>query len=41
MSLYAISGQWLRRRVDAGSQLRWLNKLAAVLMVIVSTLVIF
>ena len=41
MSLYAMSGQWLRRRVSAGSQLRWLNKLAAVLMVIVSTLVIF
>jgi threonine/homoserine/homoserine lactone efflux protein len=41
MSLYAISGQWLRGRVVAGSQLRWLNKLAAMLMVIVSTLVIF
>jgi threonine/homoserine/homoserine lactone efflux protein len=41
MSLYAMSGQWLRRRVSTGSQLRWLNKLAAVLMVIVSTLVIF
>jgi threonine/homoserine/homoserine lactone efflux protein len=41
MSLYAISGQWLRGRVGAGSQLRWLNKLAAMLMVIVSTLVIF
>ena len=41
MSLYALSGQWLRKRMSTGAQLRWLNKLAAMLMVIVSTLVLF
>ena len=41
MSLYSLGGQWLRKRMSTGAQLRWLNKLAAMLMVIVSTLVLF
>jgi len=41
MSLYALGGQWLRRRFTEKLGLQWLNKLAAGMMVVVSTLVLF
>ncbi len=41
MSLYALGGQWLRQRLSGGSGIRWLNKVAAGMMVVVSTLVLF
>ena len=41
MSLYALGGQWLRQRLSGGSRIRWLNKVAAGMMVVVSTLVLF
>lgn len=41
MSLYALGGQWLRMRMVRGGRLGWVNKIAAGMMVIVSTLVLF
>ncbi|MCH1492274.1 MAG: LysE family translocator [Luminiphilus sp.] len=41
MSIYALGGQWLRRRFTENMGLQWLNKLAAGMMVVVSTLVLF
>ena len=40
MTLYALAGQWLRQRMQERFTLPWINKIAAVMMLFVSGLVI-